>query len=300
MNKNRLIVFILLPLICLSITGIFLLFSSPAYSKQNNSRKNNSKQDNSKPNITAESKNNNLKCYEQYPESIYPEAKAYCDALIDTKKAEPEEIWRNLTAIVGHNKKLIWENQKVNSRVLVSTWTSWDGYEKNLGQSMTTTRDVWVTVVPDLKEFCTQYNSNKNSSGKVALPYRINQVLGLTPEEAEKNQKRKLVQIWVEPKYLFRPTPDPEITDREAELNFPSSHLFMSVSNKYKYWFFYQWFTNDYPWTRLGYTYDWGKHRDWKKIDPNRPAHVGLSEFIIRKGTSIKIHSVSKIEDYCR
>lgn len=285
MRKNRFVLFALLPLISLSIIGIFLLSPFPAHSRQNNT---------SNPEVT------NFKCYQTYPESIYPQAKAYCDALINTKKAEPEEIWRNLTAIIGHNEKLIWEDRKVNSRVLVSTWTSWNGYEKNLGKSMSTTRDVWVTVVPDLKEFCREYKNTKYTTEKVSLPYRINQVLGLTPEEIEKNQKRKLVEIWVEPKSLFRPTPDPEITDREAELYFPPSNLFMSVSTKYKYWFFHQWLTNDYPWTRLGYTYDWGKHRDWKKIDPSRPVNVGLSEFIIRKGTFIKIHSVSKVEDYCR
>ena len=284
MKKNKFLLLAVLPLTCLTITVILLLSSFPAHSRQNN---------------TSDLKYTYTKCNTKYPESIYPQAKAYCDALANTKRAEPEEIWRNLTAIVGHNEKLVWENQKVNSRVLVSTWTSWDGYEKNLGKSMSTQRDVWVTVVPDLKEFCTQYSNIKDSTRKVALPYRINQVLGLTPEKTEKNQKRKLVEIWVEPKSLFRPTPDPEITDREAELDFPPSNLFMSVSNQYKYWFFHQWMTNDYPWTRLGYTYDWGKHSDWKKIDPNRPANVGLSEFIIKKGTSIKVHSVSKVEDYC-
>jgi hypothetical protein len=32
-----------------------------------------------------------------------------------------------------------------------------------------------------------------------------------------------------------------------------------------------------YPWTALGYTYDWG--------NPN-PPHFGLSEFVINSGTS--------------
>ncbi|MDJ0774151.1 MAG: hypothetical protein QNJ49_12120 [Mastigocoleus sp. MO_167.B18] len=285
MKNNKFLLFVLLPLIYPSIVCIYLFSSFPAYSKQNN---------------TPEPRLANSKCDQKYPESIYPEAKAYCDGLAETKKTEPEEIWRNLTAIVEHNKKLIWEDGNINSRVLVLTWTSWNGYEKNLGKSMSLERDAWVTAVPDLREFCTQYSNTKNINNKVTLPYRINQLLGLTPEKPEKNQRRKLVEIWVEPKYLFRPTPDPEITDREAELDFSRSNLFVSVSNKYKYWFFHQWMTNNYPWTRLGYTYDWGNNSHWETIDPNRPNNVGLSEFIIRKGSSIKVHSVSKAENYCQ
>lgn len=50
---------------------------------------------------------------------------------------------------------------------------------------------------------------------------------------------------------------------------------------------------NPYPWTRLGYTYDWGSGN-----------HVGLSEFVVRgaraDGTTIAvgIRSVRKTADY--
>ncbi len=58
-----------------------------------------------------------------------------------------------------------------------------------------------------------------------------------------------------------------------------------------------EWFTalqsksygeNGYPWTRLGYTYDWG----------NPESEVGLSEFVIEAGATVKIHSVSGTADY--
>ena len=270
-----------LSLISFSIAETFVHSFFPAYSRQNN---------------ISEAKNSGFTCYDKYPEERYPEAKAYCHALANTKIAGFEGIWRNLTAIVGYNKRLVWEDNKINSRVLVVTWTSWDGYEKNVGKSIPVQRDIWVTAVPDLKDFCTQYDSNE----KIALSYRINQLLGLPPESTENNQKRKLVEIWVEPKYLFRPTPDPEITDHEAELDFPLPNSFISISYKYKNWFLKQLMTNDYPWTKLGYTYDWGKHSDWKKIDPNRPVFVGLSEFIIREGANVKINSASKLGDYCK
>ena len=45
-----------------------------------------------------------------------------------------------------------------------------------------------------------------------------------------------------------------------------------------------------FPWTRLGYTYDWGESEN----------HIGLSEFVVRKGADIEIDSVSTVNDYCQ
>jgi len=45
---------------------------------------------------------------------------------------------------------------------------------------------------------------------------------------------------------------------------------------------------NAYPWTRLGYTYDWG----------NSISEVGLSEFTIKKDARVIVNSVSNINQY--
>jgi len=44
-----------------------------------------------------------------------------------------------------------------------------------------------------------------------------------------------------------------------------------------------------YPWTRLGYTYDWG----------NPESEVGLSEFVIAAGSTVTIDQVIANEAYC-
>jgi len=87
---------------------------------------------------------------------------------------------------------------------------------------------------------------------------------------------------------MFRPSPDLEIDDTVASLDFPvgtpQEHI--------------DWFDNlkatsygddGYPWTRLGYTYDW--YPDMTDI--------GLSEFVIRKGTTVMVESVSAQDAYC-
>ena len=50
-----------------------------------------------------------------------------------TVSEEPDEICRTLEAIVYYNPELTWEGQPGASRVLLLTWTSWDGYNDKAG-----------------------------------------------------------------------------------------------------------------------------------------------------------------------
>lgn len=73
---------------------------------------------------------------------------AYWDAIDDAKRADPDEIFYGLTAITPHNDALSRDDR---GRVLVTTWTTWDGYTQNIGNELILTRDLWVTIVPDLQ-----------------------------------------------------------------------------------------------------------------------------------------------------
>jgi len=206
--------------------------------------------------------------------------RAYCNAVQDAETAEPDEISRDLVAIVYYNNNLIWEDQPGNSRVLAVTWTSWDGYNNQVGQSITTTRDIWVTVVPEVKNF-----ARGKHLAEDRLTLRLEQLVGVPP----KSGKKWFVEIWANPEDIFRPSPDPDITDHEAELDFPKY-----VPTEYIKWFndlrIQSYGENGYPWTRLGYTYDWG----------NPKSEIGLSEFVIKAGSEVTIHSVSTTSDYCK
>lgn len=103
---------------------------------------------------------------------------------------------------------------------------------------------------------------------------RAKQLLGLHPE----NSNDTVVEFWVNPNYMMRPAPDPEITDHEAQADFSYTNSpFINVNGM-----FLSWFENEvavkydeswpYPWTRAGYTYDWGGSSN---------NIVGLSEFVI-------------------
>ncbi len=210
---------------------------------------------------------------------------AYRRAVKDAATAEPDEIDRDLTAIKASQPELIWQGRPGKSRVLVVTWTNWAGYRQQVGQVATNERVTWVTIAPELQVFCRKYQQTA-----AGLDLRLKQLLGLPPDSL----KNWLVEIWADPRDLFRPCPDPEITDHECELDFPQSDYFLKVSDPHIQWFndlqSRSYGADGFPWTRLGYTYDWG----------NPQSEIGLSEFAIRASATVQIHSVTTIEAYCR
>lgn len=66
------------------------------------------------------------------------------------------------------------------------------------------------------------------------------------------------------------------------------------VSSAHKAWFAdhattsYQ-FPKGFPWTRLGYTYNW---------KPGE-SEVGPAEFVVRKDATVQVVSVETTEEYC-
>jgi hypothetical protein len=204
----------------------------------------------------------------------------YLEAVDDAKTAEESEIYRNLTPISESNTNLTWEENNGSRIVLVVTWTGWDGYVNQTNKTMNLSREAWVTVYPEVRNFIKQ---NDFPEGKCAL--RLEQLNGLPP----RNNKKWFVEMFVYPQDLFRPSPDPEINDTQAQIDFPEN-----VSTQHMDWINNlrnsSYGPNGYPWTRLGYTYDWtGDSR----------SHVGLSEYVIRKGAVIKIHNAITTEEYC-
>jgi hypothetical protein len=205
---------------------------------------------------------------------------AYAKAVADARKAEPTEIDKELVWINPANPQLLWSAGK--DRVLVVTWTDWDGYDGAVGREMRLGREVWVTAVPELRRRCNVVPASAD------LVLRMEQMLGLPPHDG----KTRLVQLWADPRDMFRPAPDPEVSDSQADLGFPVSSR-AAVSGRHVAWF------NDlraksygpdgYPWTRLGYTYDWG--------DPS--SEVGLSEFIVEKDAGVIVEGVYTADSYC-
>jgi hypothetical protein len=203
--------------------------------------------------------------------------KQYNLAVLDAKVAEPFEIFRSLAAVINYGDSaagqgnLVWSTDSLGRwRVLVISWMKQSSTQFwPVGQTFKTSNNQaymsWITSAPEMLDFLKK-NTFKDSA---ELHLRIAQVLGMPPD----TKNNFFVEFWVYPGNLFRPTPDPEITDHEADLYFPSW-----VSQKHRSWFLNE-IQNKYdtstasafPWTRLGYTYDWA--------NPLHP--VGMSEFVV-------------------
>lgn len=210
---------------------------------------------------------------------------AYLDSLADTSQdATPDKISKNLIAVLRGEPNLTWDAS--NSRVLMETWADDKFYPtKNPGDIITVRagHPIWVSSPPELKEWVATH-----AFPEADLALRLKQMLGMPPDA----DKTYFAEFWVNPADLVRPSPDPEITDHEAEIDFPTSPFFV-ISEAYKTWFndlrSVSYTTDDaHPWTRLGYTYDWGNQYD----------HVAISEFIVWDGAQVEISQVTPTAEY--
>ena len=198
----------------------------------------------------------------------------------------------------------------VGSVLARSDWESY--YAPCLGkETCRLQKSLWVSVVPELKTRFVpweRWGDGWVRTGVSECPptqRRVIQLLGLNPAKAYD----LLVEMWVDPKDLFRPSGDPETRDHTGEPAtqdasgkwfFPADRstftkLDDTVMFKEAAWStpgtgvpYRQWFaanaastygTSDpdmakwgSPWTQLGYTYDWNPEA----------SRFGLSEFILR------------------
>jgi hypothetical protein len=191
------------------------------------------------------------------------------------------EVSKDLTVVTSANRRLRWRTIAGRQQVLCLTWTN---LHPARNETIKTEADLWITAIPDLESFCKMQRWEG-----VDRTLRVEQLLGLPPHFGY----RYFVELWAFPEDMLRPSPDPEITDAEAEPRFRTVNRATCISEWYLKWF------NDmqqlcyhtlpgFPWTRLGYTYDWGK-------DDN---HVGLSEFVVIKSATIQINATFPTEEY--
>jgi hypothetical protein len=167
--------------------------------------------------------------------------------------------------------------------VRVVTFTSWPGYTAGTD---TITQDVWVTLVPEVRDSCAGFGRD--------LRLRLNQLLGLPPAGGD----TLMVEMTVPLSAIFRPVADPAVTTRypcgdtlqaRCGERFPDG-----VGPTHVRWIADQLLTkwqvpNGYPWTRLGYTYNW---------HPGSPRY-GASEYLVRAGSVATGVQVQHVRSYC-
>lgn len=208
------------------------------------------------------------------------------------------DLWKIYNASVVDSAVYRHENLRqlrplnFDPKTLTTTVATLTGYDYPMGgQSLS--RNVWVTEVPEVQEKCRKFTDSD-------LALQLRQLLGLQPNASFKY----FVTMTVRSSDIFRPTTDPTTTSK-----WPCSDSTQATCGEV----FPDWVTSDhikwianqmlssyiilepptgaysYPWTRLGYTYDW-------KPGSNK---YGASEYVIRAGSVIHVTSKEPYASYC-
>ena len=137
--------------------------------------------------------------------------------------------------------------------------------------------NVWTFTGGELEE---KYQENKDSV--TDWQTRLKELIGLRPD----NESNYFTAMWVKPEDVFRPAYVSDIGTVEMTDSFSED-----VNEEYKAWFddniISSYFDGAYPWTRLGYTYDWADHGQ----------EYGLSEFIVKKDSNIKVAYTVELDE---
>lgn len=148
--------------------------------------------------------------------------------------------------------------------------------------------DVWVTVVPEVQQICSAFADADD------LNVRLRQLIGLPPDHPVTH----LVEMTVQVDDVFRPSADGD-ADTEFPCDDPKSTTCGNAYPESASVDHIAWMANNtlfsyeapggYPWTRLGYTYNWRPGAD----------RYGASEFIVAAGSKVTIDRVLDARSYC-
>lgn len=146
----------------------------------------------------------------------------------------------------------------------------------------------WVTLAPELRELCRGWTL----SGP-ALTRRLEQVLGLPPGG---KYPRVFVEFTVPRAALSRPCVapaedaqgrpicNPALAGTWQQADTAQTFAALTMASSYAV-------AGGYPFTRLGYTYDWSPG--------SRPDHYGASEFVVAPATPTTIERQMSADEYC-
>lgn len=195
----------------------------------------------------------------------------YLKAVVDSKTIESEEILPVVS--ISKNSDMVTWNE-TGDKVLLLTWHKYpnsyvDGTIANLKWG-----EVWTFTDKEMKKWVAENGTPST--------LRLEQLLGLPINKGYTH----VTALWVNPADVLRPAytynaSESVITD-----------VFLTPPDE-----FFKWFNNNitwsyedsaFPWTRLGYTYDWA----------DNGAEYGLSEFIIKKGSDVEVAYTLSTEEF--
>ncbi|MFY0254515.1 hypothetical protein ACDQ55_11225 [Chitinophaga sp. 30R24] len=223
------------------------------------------------------------------PAPVYNLNQLYAQAVDDAMVADSSEISTALSPITTDNPDLQWKTINGQAYVLLATFMKYPN-SYPVGDSITNTwGESWLFIPQQMKS---RIAAGFTPTSDTIM--RICQLLGLPPANTSSNTH--IAQIWVKASSLYRPAGNPAIDTKTS-----GPVLISSVTPDYTTWFnnyiiyaYYRPLTlatdAHYPWTRMGYTYDWAPGA----------SKVGMSEYVLQASSGAWVEQVSRAADFFR
>lgn len=180
----------------------------------------------------------------------------YESAIRDATFADEDEILP-LVSLTSEDKMTTWNE---DGCVLLCTWHRYpDSYPE--GETITVEwGPVWMFTDKEIASYKDELKKCKDPET------RLKQLIGLPPD----CDYTTFTGFWVSPENVKRPAYRTDIVSGEMTTSFDEN-----VDTDFKEWFdgniLGSYFDGAYPWTRLGYTYDWA----------DNDTEYGLTEFLV-------------------
>ena len=206
------------------------------------------------------------------PNHARTDEQLYRAAVLDALTIEDGEILPVVT-ITAESNMVTWQHGKV---LLLTINRHPERYTS--GMIITLPDEVWTFTD---RELAAWYAVHKN--GVTDWPRRFKQLIGVPPDGVYTH----VTAMWVMPDDIIRPAYNVDIASPVMFTTLPKE-----TSEEYKVWFnsniIWSYFDSAYPWTRLGYTYDWSE---------GSPEY-GLSEFLVRRNARVEVLYTDTISEF--
>ncbi len=194
-------------------------------------------------------------------------------AVQDAVFAKEEEI-APLVTLTKDDELVSWDE---GGRVLLCTWHNYpDSYP--VGEKVTTDWGlVWAFTDKEIASHAEELSKAEDPQ------MRLKQLIAFAPDA----EHTTFTGFWVDPAKVKRPAYQYDAADGGMTTTFAED-----VDEEFKAWFdeniLNSYFYGDYPWTRLGYTYDWA----------DNGMEYGLTEFVVDQGAEVEVAFTETTEEF--
>ncbi|MCM1055323.1 MAG: hypothetical protein NC394_07360 [Bacteroides sp.] len=196
----------------------------------------------------------------------------YEKAVRDAAFADEDEILP-LVSLNESDEMTTWHD----GRVLLLTWHNYpDSYPE--GENVTI---MWGPVWTFTDKEIASYGDELSKADDPEM--RLKQLIAFAPD----SEHSTVTGFWVSPENVKRPAfqNDPTVGNM-------TNAFVENADEEFKAWFddniLWSYYYGEFPWTRLGYTYDWA----------NNGTEYGLTEFIVESGAEVTVEFTETTSEF--